>query len=1208
MAAASELVQSAPQFQRAVHLRYDLRNSDVVDRYIPTQSAASALNYILKGAEATSTQRAHVLYAAYGSGKSLFAVSTASLLENRGTARHTNLSVVQRIGQIDPEAEKRAEHWLASGQRMLPVVLSGNEGDFGNGLTRALTRALDDAGLDIRIPSAYAAALDTISYWEESFPGALVSFENILWQEAQLTLADLTEQLSRHQSSAFELFESLFPRVSAGAHFNAAFERNPELIFREAATEIRGMGYAGIVVLWDEFGRYLEASAANAFGTEAAILQNFAETCNYSGESQIHLLLFTHKELQGYASALPKTYQQEWSRIEGRFQRHNISSDPDVAYRLISNALQYTDHAQVKSILDSMGAHQISREAWQFELFPGFEIGDTMKLAYSTYPLHPSTTFALVHLSSRVAQNERTMFTFLSTDEEGALRTTIEGIDGTSWVRVDHLWDYFSDAVRSDTGVGGAHRIWSGVEHALDKVLPDDALARAVIKALGVLLTCASQSQVRPTTELLTWVLANEEVPVVLDHLRRRKAVIQRKIDGYWTFTSGSDFDFEETLHDILKRNNPSDIQLRRILENVVPAPTTLARRYNQERAMTRFVKGIYRWPGELEDLPWDALVDQLESDGAVVYLLGTDGIELDTKALPNHLPSQIVLALPKQPLIHLKEILREIYALYEMRNDLTLKQHDDHTRVQRELDWLIEDAESRLEKEVTKLIDPRQGQSLWALSRSQEIHVHAVASTSHTTRLVSELCERTFPATPVFNSEGANKRTPTTQQMRASELVVDALYNNELDSTLGLKGNGPELLALNAFLVLPGILQQDAQGQWVIDRPLHNPVLANVWDEIEAFFIRCQSDGSQSVRDIVQVLMSAPYGIRWGALPILLAAVLRKYLRVTTIRSKRRSIFPISGELFTSMLKHPDDFSIEVGEWSQAQESMWRAVLAAFAAQMHPSERTYQPIALFPVLLLRWLQTQNAFCRQTKQLSHRALRFRDLIRLAQTEPARVLFQELPQLMDECGSFTRSQIETSLCALSNEISGAYLDLQQRLDVYATDEFFPGASSGYQAMRMWIERIENFRERGLEGLQFGTVIAQELLYTILHYDPSQGLYWDLVAQVVTGLHLRDWTDQTEVRFYETLTKARLNVEHEIQDLRQEEAVVSVQLQLRDQFARDYRFRYADLSVQGQRILQNLKSTLEIAGRPLSADERRQIAVAFLTHVMGDDLAG
>ena len=44
---------------------------------------------------------------------------------------------------------------------------------------------------------------------------------------------------------------------------------------------------------------------------------------------------------------------------------------------------------------------------------------------------------------------------------------------------------------------------------------------------------------------------------------------------------------------------------------------------------------------------------------------------------------------------------------------------------------------------------------------------------------------------------------------------------------------------------------------------------------------------------------------------------------------------------------------------------------------------------------------------------------------------------------------------------------------------------------------------------------------------------------------------------------------------------------------------------ELSPQGQRILQNFKSTLKIAGRPLSPDEQRQVILALFHYVLGEE---
>ena len=61
------------------------------------------------------------------------------------------------------------------------------------------------------------------------------------------------------------------------------------------------------------------------------------------------------------------------------------------------------------------------------------------------YPLHPISTFILPRLSEKVAQNERTLFTFLSSDKH--LSAFLE--DGGDFSATpDYVYDYFEPLLR----------------------------------------------------------------------------------------------------------------------------------------------------------------------------------------------------------------------------------------------------------------------------------------------------------------------------------------------------------------------------------------------------------------------------------------------------------------------------------------------------------------------------------------------------------------------------------------------------------------------------------------------------------------------------------------------------------------------------------------------------------------------------------------
>ena len=1212
------IIKPISRFQRAIHVRYDLRDPDAVEQYIPTQSAAESLKVILRNTEAERTQRAHVLHAAYGSGKSHFAVALAALLENSSELYEAVQAFVQHLGEADANAEAIAQIYLHEDKRLFPVVLSGNEGGFAAAMLRALTRSLNDSHIEIQLSTRFDAAVDTIERWQNEYPEFLARLEKQL-QNTGRSLDGLITALQAQDNATYDAFVELYAQMTAGAVFDPLIEQAPEIVYRDVAAQLRDYGYDGIVVIWDEFGRYLEAHTSQAFGNEAAALQTFAETCNYSYDDQLHLLLFTHKELQGYASSLPQSYQQEWSRIEGRFQRHDLSTDPLIAYRLIASAIQYTDPAIVYHYLNEELVDWFIGWAKDYRLFGALSEQEIRQLIQNTWPLHPLTVFALAHLSNRVAQNERTMFTFLTSDEPNALRGLVEKkllTNGDSpLIRVADLWDYFENSVRADIGGSGAHRYWSGVINALDKVADSDEIGEEAVKALGVIAICAESSSIRPNTDIIAWATgAHDEedfqaVNHALNNLRRRKVVMNRQIDGYWTFINGSDINFEDLLRVTLERVNPSPVQLRRLLEQTLPAPYTLARRYNQQRSMIRYFTGVYRWANELQDAPWNLLIEQEETDGLVIYVLATSDLEWQQAFEGIQAYDQVVYVFPRedQPLISLVDILRELFALQEINNDATLRQHDDRERIQREIDWLLEDAEGRLENTVKNLIDPRQQKSVWITTGSDsKAYGHQVNSPGQTTKIVSDMCDDVFSATPLLNSEGLNRRNPTAQQNRAAQQVIDALFSHEPDETFGLEGRGPEVLALNSLLRIPGILQQDANENWYIGRP-DDECLTDVWDQIESHFDASVGQ-QQSLEPLVEQLTAPPYGLREGVMPVLIAAVLSSRLMVTSMWHNRVPVSTIDGRTLTTAIEKSDEYTAEIGHWSPELEDLWQVLMSRFDEYIQDIERDKQPLSRLRSGMTRWVQGLPAFCRFTRQISDQAIQFRDVIRKVQTEPAKAIFKTLPRVLELNASSDVDQIVATVDRLMQEISNAYYDLQRRLDVLVANEFgYAGLTQhGLITLKSWLSGIQTENGTTINEFKFSSTLTQNVVNLLLNTDTTDAQFWNHMSEAVLGVSLRDWNDNSEERFQAELLKARDEVERDVHELIEEDKAVSFAIQLPDDEPREFRFRSSDLSQHGQRLLQNFKSTMEIAGRPISVDERRKIALAFLVHVMGEDL--
>jgi len=256
---------------------------------------------------------------------------------------------------------------------------------------------------------------------------------------------------------------------------------------------------------------------------------------------------------------------------------------------------------------------------------------------------------------------------------------------------------------------------------------------------------------------------------------------------------------------------------------------------------------------------------------------------------------------------------------------------------------------------------------------------------------------------------------------------------------------------------------------------------------------------------------------------------------------------------------------------------------------------------------MTRWLQGLPAFCRFTRKISEQAIGFRDVIRKVQTEPAKAIFVTLPRVLAIDENTDTDQIGSILDGLMQEISNAYYDLQRRLDVFVASEFgYAGLTQdGLITLKSWLSRIQTKSDSAIDKIKFSSTLTQNVVNLLLDTDAADAQFWNHMSEAVLGIPLRDWNDSSEERFRAEMLKARDEVERDVRELIEEDKAVSFTIQLPDDEPREFRFRSSDLSQHGQRLLQNFKSTMEIAGRPLSVDERRKIALAFLVHVMGED---
>ena len=78
---------------------------------------------------------------------------------------------------------------------------------------------------------------------------------------------------------------------------------------------------------------------------------------------------------------------------------------------------------------------------------------DIGKVIRECYPLHPLSVFILPRISEKIAQNERTLFTFLSAEQKYTLNDYLKRNDENQFklLTPDYIFDYFDSLLKKRT-------------------------------------------------------------------------------------------------------------------------------------------------------------------------------------------------------------------------------------------------------------------------------------------------------------------------------------------------------------------------------------------------------------------------------------------------------------------------------------------------------------------------------------------------------------------------------------------------------------------------------------------------------------------------------------------------------------------------------------------------------------------------------------
>lgn len=845
-------------FQYSVNLQFDINNISKIKEYIPTKDSCELLSQYFNSV-LNLKNRATTLIGPYGKGKSHLLLVLITLLNNYNVEDKKAIdNFLNKIKNVDVETYKLIETIRNKKIRLMPIIINSNYGDLNQAFLLALSEALERENLSSIVVNTYFdIALKVILKWEEEYQDVIGEIKKCL-SEYNCSFKDLKQGLKNYSEEYYNIFKNVYSCILHGQEFNPLVNSDIVKIYKDMSHEITEYGYSGIFIVFDEFSKFLEYVENSHMMKDLKLLQDFAELSNRTGEiEQIHLSCITHKTINQYAKNLSDDKLNAFKTVEGRFKELYFNRSIEQNYEIVSYALNKKEgfDAQFKNFYNKY--KNIYEEIKTLPIFKNVEkIEET--LYKGCYPLNPLTVYCLIQLSEKIAQNERTLFTFLTDDDQNGLKNFISN-NGKGLFNVSKIYDYFRPLFKKET-TEIIRNIWLKAENALAKCSDDNE--KNIIKTLSIIYMINETEILIPDDNnirlSLDMNISNYEE--IINKLIEKSVIKRRKITNELDFTNIYNRELSKEIKR-LSENQFYNINIKDLINDIQTKKYSLPRRYNEEFKITRFFDNIYLTEDELLSIKnLDILFENNYCDGIIINLIRNSRNVQNVIDHFNELSNdRVVLRIPKT--IFPKSIvslLREYKSIeYLMNNKETDEANEELSLIKKEtLEALLE--------QISIYFSSDNIQEYLYMSKKNK---NVVNLSSY----LSDICFDIYSKTPIVNNEMINKRDISAPIKKARDIVIDTVLNNDLSL---IKSKTSAEATIYKSIV-------DKKNTASIKQVL------NIIND----FIEKSENKKLSFNELYKKLESKPYCIRKGIIPILLSIALYNYSDIIIIYFMNKEI-----------------------------------------------------------------------------------------------------------------------------------------------------------------------------------------------------------------------------------------------------------------------------------------------------------------------------
>lgn len=931
----SDLFRVQDRFLRSAHLERDFADPKALNGYVLTPQTKQYIERLATGLRDKSGQRAWRITGDYGSGKSSFALLLAHLFG-------------EQHGRL-PEHLRQAINFKKLGvsrPNLLPVLVTGSHEPLAVGLLRALRR-------------------DLVTTCGRGRPPIVI--ERIDAQLNESVTQPVPDQVVVH-------------------------------LLSEACSHIVGTGKgSGVLLLLDELGKFLEYGALHPERQDVFLLQALAEAACRSNRAPLFIVGLLHQGFNAYAEHLSQSAQKEWEKVAGRFDEVVFNQPLEQTAILIADALNIRLPELQKGVVarsrNDMGA--MVDLGW----YGAAGTKSTLKdVAARLYPLHPSVVPVLVKLFSRFGQNERSLFSFLLSNEPFGLKEFArQSVGEDRFYRIHNLYDYARYSFGHRLGREGFRSHWNHIDSLVESFPAEHERDLQLLKTLG-LLNLLDSANLLPSENVLLISISGEEAEVKASvrRLKEKRVVYYRGVAGGYCLWPHTSVNLEKAYEDAVRALGRVPHRVTPLIDPYLETRPLVARRHYIETGNLRHFDICFC---AVETLQSELKYDIEKADGRILIAL-CETEEERVAALQfvrsNDVRARgdVLCAIPS-PLRVLAKLVQQVQRWqWVLANTPDLVNDSFATEeVSRQLAAARDALQQRLNCFIgvhhftgtTELAWFRKGDEV-RLRRGRELLSH-----------LSDVCDELYPRAPRIANELVNRRTLSSAAAAARMRLIEGIFSSSAKSYLGMDPDKkpPEMSLYLSILKRGGLHKEYDEHEWRLAMPEPADDPCNVGPALRHIQSIFDARNTQRVKvsEILRDLKRPPFGIRDGLAPVLVALYAAMNEQHVAFYNNGVFMREIAGLDAMRLIKLPETFEVQYCKIAGVRTELFERLLKILDVTRGKTRSlelldVVRPLCIFAAEL-------PPFTQKTKRLSPIAVAVRSAL-LSAREPAVLLFRDLP--------------------------------------------------------------------------------------------------------------------------------------------------------------------------------------------------------------------